>query len=80
MMTRHAVVGGTQFILYDDAGVVVAQATIHHGESEGDFVACLLDWLSHRRAADALASRPRLALVSVESEEERPHLSRHVAS
>ena len=77
MMTRHAAVGGTQFILYDDNGAVVAQATLSHGESEGDFVARLLDWLSHRARASG-ASRPPLALVSVESE--APLASRHVAS
>ena len=48
MLSKHEAAGGTGFVLRDDSGRVIASATLVDGESEGMFIACLLDWLSLR--------------------------------
>lgn len=58
MLTRHAAVGGTGFVVSDDEGKVLITATLEAGETEGIFVALLLEYLTLRERPRLDADRP----------------------
>ena len=51
MVSLHDAVGGIGWVLKDLAGHIVATGTLKHGEPQGLFIACLLEYINVRASA-----------------------------